>query len=47
MSIKDKSEPWAVVFEREREQLVAMYNQNWIEGDAMDFLTDVAPALAN
>lgn len=47
VSIKDKSEPWAVVFEGKREQLIAMYNQNWTEGDARDFLTESTPALAN
>lgn len=44
VSIKDKSgAPEAVVFEGEREQLVAMYKHYWTEGDAEDFLTDEAP----
>ena len=47
VSIKDKSVPWAVVYEGEREQLVAMYNQNWTEGDVNDFLSESAPALAD
>lgn len=45
VSIKDESRaPWAVVFEGEREQLIAMYKEYWTEGDALDFLTDEAPA---
>lgn len=44
VSIKDQSRaPWAVVFEGERDQLIAMYKEYWNEGDAHDFMTDAAP----